>query len=318
MVSAITYPILVCAYNIYFHSLKSFPGPRLNASSIFPKIYWLQKGRLPYYITNLHAQYGRVVRIAPDELAFTEPQAWKDIYARKGSRPFESPMDQDFYNPSGVENPSLLGCLRQEHDGIRRLISNGFSDRAMKSQEPVTGRYVDTLIERLEAESSNSEPTNMRDWLAWTTFDIIGNLTFGSDFGCLQNSTYHPWVGLIMGNIKNLSALYVLKRLRIFPFAQSLMRMFKLGAKQRKMHIEHTEAKTKQRVAKGTGHSDFSDGMIKSDLVGFDQLMRNTGPFVVAGSETTATLLTGCLFYITRRSNKNVMENSKRRSGAGS
>lgn len=309
--TTVAYPFFVCIYNIYFHPLRSFPGPRLNAASVFPKIYQLQKGRLPYYITDLHAQYGRVVRVAPDELAFTDPRAGKDIYARKGGGRYEIPQDHDFYNSAGVEKPSLLGCSRQEHDDIRKLMSNGFSDRAMKAQEPVIGGYVNTLVERLEAESAKDKPTNMRDWLAWTTFDVIGNLTFGSDFGCLKDSNYHPWVALIMGNIKNLSTLYVLKRLGVLPFATFLMRTLKVGDKQRKIHLELTEAKTKERVARGTGHNDFLDGMIKSDLVDFEQLMRNTGLFVVAGSETTATLLTGCIFYVTQRANKNVMEKLK-------
>lgn len=308
---AVAYPFVICIYNLYWHPLRSFPGPRLNAASVWPKISQLQKGRLQYHVTDLHARYGRVVRIAPDELSFTDPRAWRDIYARKGAGRFEIPQDQDFYNSSGVDKPSMLGCLREEHDELRKLMNNGFSDRAMKAQEPVIGGYVDKLVERLERESTNSKPKNLRDWIAWTTFDIIGRLTFGSDFGCLENSDYHPWVGLIMGNIKNLSTLYVLKRLRILPFATFLMRALKVGDKQRKVHIELTEAKTRQRVAEGTGHHDFLDGLIKSDFVDFEQLKRNTGLFVVAGSETTATLLTGCLFYITRRANAGVMEKLK-------
>lgn len=31
-------------------------------------------------MADLHEEYGPVVRIAPDELAFAGPDAWKDIY----------------------------------------------------------------------------------------------------------------------------------------------------------------------------------------------------------------------------------------------
>lgn len=39
-------------------------------------------------------------------------------------------------------------------------------------------------------------------WYNYATFDIIGDLAFGSDFGCLASSNYHPWVSIIFGAIK--------------------------------------------------------------------------------------------------------------------
>jgi hypothetical protein len=62
---------------------------------------------------------------------------------------------------------------------------------------------VGLLIQRLNEESKNGEePVNLRDWLNFLSFDVIGNLGFGSDFNGLKNSKYHPWVRVITKNIK--------------------------------------------------------------------------------------------------------------------
>lgn len=42
---------------------------------------------------NLHAKYGDVVRIAPNEVTFTNPEAWKEIFAIRPGKP-QRPKDQ--------------------------------------------------------------------------------------------------------------------------------------------------------------------------------------------------------------------------------
>lgn len=74
-------------------------------------------------------------------------------------------------------------------------------------------------------ETGATQPVNMCDWISYTTFDIIGNLTFGSDLGCLERSAQHPWIGLIMGSLKNMATIHALKALRILPATMYLMSM---------------------------------------------------------------------------------------------
>jgi hypothetical protein len=50
----------------------------------------------------MHLKYGPVVRIAPDELAYIDSEAWKDIYGQRPGKE-EVPKDPPFYdNASGV------------------------------------------------------------------------------------------------------------------------------------------------------------------------------------------------------------------------
>lgn len=67
-------------YNLYFHPLRNFPGPRLYAALRLPYTVNILSGNPHFVVADLHEEYGPVVRIAPDELAFAGQDAWRDIY----------------------------------------------------------------------------------------------------------------------------------------------------------------------------------------------------------------------------------------------
>jgi hypothetical protein len=81
----ILYLLYVVIYNLYFHPLRNYPGPKSWAATRIPWAISQFSGVLYLSTHELHKKYGNVVRIAPDELSFIDPQAWKDIYtARTG------------------------------------------------------------------------------------------------------------------------------------------------------------------------------------------------------------------------------------------
>lgn len=99
---------------------------------------------------------------------------------------------------------NVIGAHREEHALFRRALSHGFSAQAMLNQEPIIKKYVDQLFEKLHKECRNSmQPLNMVEWFNFATFDVIGDLAFGEPFGCLENSTYHPWVALVFLGMKS-------------------------------------------------------------------------------------------------------------------
>lgn len=216
-------------YNIFFHPLRSFPGPITHAASRIPYCIYLCTGRHPFHVHSLHARYGPVVRIAPDELAISGAgTAWKDImYAipphisplstkppslrtrqayllllllprghQHGAAEF--PKSWHFYNPvpAAAQN-DIVSAPRGEHALLRRALSHGFSDKSMRLQEPLIARYIDLLIARLRERAAPDRPLNIMAWYNYTTFDVIGDLAFGEAFGCLEKSDYHPWVKAI-------------------------------------------------------------------------------------------------------------------------
>jgi cytochrome P450 len=79
---------------------------------------------------------------------------------------------------------------------MRRLFSPAFSDRALKEQEPLFMKYVTLLADKLR-EGMEEDPNHKFDMVKmynFTTFDIMGDLTFGEPLQMLSKAKYDPWV----------------------------------------------------------------------------------------------------------------------------
>lgn len=256
----LSYQIGVAFYNVYLHPLRSTPGPRWWAVSRIPYSLMVISGRAHRKVLELHNKYGDAVRIAPNEVSFTAPQVWKDIMARPNHHENENRKDPVFFS-CVASHGSLIHADRQDHSRMRSVVSHGFSAQSMMKQEQFIQHYVDLLIQKLHENNDNgARALDMVRWFNWTTFDIIGDLTFGEPFGCLSSSEYHPWVALIFDTLK-LSA-FKLAAHRI-PLGARILAMFipKDLVKTRVQHVALTTAKVKKRLSLGTTRPDFTSSM---------------------------------------------------------
>jgi cytochrome P450 len=114
----------------------------------------LIRGTVPCDILRLHEQYGEIVRIAPDELSYTNPIAWKEIYGHKKSGQAELQKDKKYHAGLGKE-PLLINANREYHAFLRKQLSHGFSDGALRRQEPLIQEYLNKLMQQLQDKSQN-------------------------------------------------------------------------------------------------------------------------------------------------------------------
>ncbi|KAI1097133.1 cytochrome P450 ClCP1 [Jackrogersella minutella] len=292
-------------YNVFLHPLRSFPGPLLWRITSLPRYFHLIRGNLPYEVKKLHDKYGPIVRITPVELSFADPQAWKDIYGHRHAGEPELVKYDRFYRAIRNMPRGIINAHREEHTFLRRQLSHGFSERSMQLQEPIIGSYVDLLIRRLhERCNGGATALNMREWLNWTTFDVIGDLGFGSSFGCLDKSDYHPWVKLVAHTFRQTAILGALTGMGFPSIVRFILRIGKLAITDNQKIVR---AKLQQRIELGVERPDFIEGLIKKKDEGkmnFMQIASNAGTLIVAGSETTATLLSGVTFLLTTNPDK--------------
>ena len=129
-------------YNIWFHPLAKFPGPRWNAVWHLPASHEFLRGNFPRYLLSLHERYGDVVRVRPGTLSFSNSQANKDILINKLGRD-QLQKDPELFHKSPNGAYSILSVPSDEdHSRYRRLLSNGFSERAIRDQEVVLETYA--------------------------------------------------------------------------------------------------------------------------------------------------------------------------------
>ncbi|KUJ15044.1 cytochrome P450 [Mollisia scopiformis] len=300
---AVSYVLGLAIYNLYFHPLASYPGPKLNAISRIPYLWALVNGNQVRQVHDLHQQYGIVVRVCPDELSYISAEAFKDIYAHRQGK-LEMQKNKIFYTqqPGGT---TLLTTNREDHALQRRSLSHAFSDSYLRQQEVLIQKYIDLLIQRLEQHADDgSKPLNLVSWYNFTTFDIIGDLTFGESFDCLEKSDYHPWVSMIFSNMK---ASSYLKALKYVPGGTGISSLIvpKRLLETLKSHANIITEKLNQRLALKTERPDFVGNMQRNEKTfSFDNMKANSSLLIIAGSETTATLLSGVTYHLLRNPNK--------------
>ena len=256
----------------------------------------------------MHRQYGPVVRIAPNEISIAHRDGWRDIYAaRPGHKPF--PKNPLWWGGKSVGIPESLINAEDpaDHERMRKLINPAFTVRAVEAQEPIIQSYVDLLISRLrdrvlEDSSGTGAVVDIVQWYNFTTFDIVGDLGFGEPFDCLKNSKYHPWVSSIFSHFK--LGVFVAAA-RFYPIVAKMMVMC-IPANVSKPAMRNrllAHEKINRRLNLETERNDFMSPVIRNNDERSMTLAEIQGTFntvIVAGSETTATLLSGITNYTLR------------------
>lgn len=127
---------------------------------------------------------------------------------------------------------------------------------------------------------------------------MIGDLAFGEAFGCLESGTYHPWVAAIFDNVKA-SAWF--RAVGYYPIVGRMLKPLipKALVEKRKTHHQMTLEKVRRRQEQKTDRSDFLSGFLVDGADASDDEMINTArTLIIAGSETTATLLSGITYLL--------------------
>ncbi|CAF9926361.1 hypothetical protein IMSHALPRED_006941 [Imshaugia aleurites] len=304
LIASIVYFTLATIHSLYFHSLSRFPGPKSWAISRIPYAYTLLKGDLTQRTKELHEQYGKIVRLAPNELSFIDGQAWQDIYNHHQGRPnfSKNPL---WMAPGDNGIHSILSANDADHARYRRLLAHAFSERALREQEYLPLAYIDLLTRKIRgivsASESHSAVVDIVKWLNFTTFDIVGDLALGESFHCLEDSNYHGWVSILFTQFKA-AALFV--SLRFFGLDKPLrMVLPKSLLKKRAEHAKYSTDRIHHRLNQGKEGADAQRNDFMTYVLRYNDEKGMTVPeieqtfrvLVVAGAETSGTALSGIL-----------------------
>ena len=307
----ILYCIGAAVYNAFLHPLRHIPGPKLAAAS---RLIWAKHqrdGTLSKYVTQLHEKYGEVVRLAPNEVSFISGEtAWQDIYGlRVGKCDHGAYLkDPNWFPlpPNGVN--SIIGANEADHARMRRLVSHAFSEKALRSQEYIIQLYVDLLVQRLHEQIHGKAKgiVDMVRWYNFTTFDVIADLTFGESFHCLRDKDYHPWVSMAFQTIKSYGFISMK---RYFPILAQIVKLLEPRAalKYRREFFRFVDSKVAWRMSMETTRPDFMGFIMRhQDEKGMTikEIESSLNSFMVAGSETSATMLSGTTMMLIQHPDK--------------
>ncbi|KAI0551224.1 isotrichodermin C-15 hydroxylase [Xylaria curta] len=290
LTSTLLYVVYRIVYNLYFHPLASFPGPLSRRVSRIPWSLAVLRGTAVFDAAKLHEKYGPVVRLAPNELAFQDPNAWRDVM---GGGTSEIPKWIGMYGVPAFLPPHIQNTISKTyHRALRKALSPGFSDASLRAQEPMIAKYIDLMMQRLKLKSQQG-PVNMELWYRYVVFDIICDLAVGESFRCLESDGLHPW---IVAMIEGARPMGFLTALNMYPTLATVINpLLGLVAQGNiRLHNEMVKPMVEKRLQVGD-RPDLINPLIKlysGQDANMDELIANATAIVGAGAETSASILT--------------------------
>ncbi|KAI3325720.1 isotrichodermin C-15 hydroxylase [Xylariaceae sp. AK1471] len=305
MGTSLGYVLYRAIYNVFFHPLRSYPGPWLRAASRLPYTISIFQGDATHEIKALHDKYGQVVRVAPDSLSYTAAQAWTDVYAlRQSNQSGNLPKDPKFYFKSLGNVDSIVSAGDADHRRLRRLQAHAFSEKAVFLQEPYLLKYTKQFVTRLRDEASrNNGVVDIMQWVNFLTTDVIGDLSFGISFGGLDTGKLHPWLETLFTTIKTFTFIREILRLPAPIIKATMACIPKSMIEHYKGSIVFGAQAAQRRMSQTTDRPDFMSYMLKHNEdegkgMSKAELEMAASIFIIAGSETTATMISGTMYLL--------------------
>uniref|UniRef100_A0A0W0G318 Benzoate 4-monooxygenase cytochrome p450 n=1 Tax=Moniliophthora roreri TaxID=221103 RepID=A0A0W0G318_MONRR len=161
------------------------------------------KPQLQVYLTSAIDVYevvGPVVRVGPNELHFSDPAAYADIY----SSPAKLPKDPHIYKVHAFGLPSnvFTEVDPKAHAVLKSMLGSFFSRQGILKLEGVIQDQINKLLSQL-IQNHKTTPANMKYAFRAATFDIITRYTFRTNLDMTSYPSFkHPIMLTIDGRIR--------------------------------------------------------------------------------------------------------------------
>ncbi|KAF2490392.1 benzoate 4-monooxygenase cytochrome P450, partial [Lophium mytilinum] len=294
----------ICAYRLWFHPLSKYPGPFWGSITNLHAAYHSWKGDLHLDMWRCHEKYGDHVRYGPNRLIFNTAESIKDIYSSgKNVQKCKGYLTMMHRVPNTITQRNKALHAKQ-----RRLLSHGFSDAALRSYEETIDRHIQRLSEQLgssccESDESWSCVRDMSRWTGYITFDIMLDIIYGrrSEMVTKEDNRY-LLEAIEKSNIRVgvLMPLWYLKGSSIerYLFPSSIVARYKfltfVKALLKTNDDERSESSARKSVYSIMKGSEDKEGL------GPNEIAAESTNLIVAGSDTTSTVLAAALFYLSR------------------
>lgn len=184
LATVIAYAVYTVTYNVYFHPLAKFPGPPIARTTIYWKAYveCIANRSFCHVLVELHARYGDVVRVGPNELHFANPKTYHDIYNKKNRWDKEARLYKSFN-----EDRSSFGFLTYAEAKNRKdVLNRSFSQAAIEGAESLCVEKTKALCAAFERQSKASRSADLFFAFRCMTMDVIMTFCFGKPIHAVE------------------------------------------------------------------------------------------------------------------------------------
>ena len=184
-------------YRTYLDPLSHVPGPLICRLTSFWCWGHSFVGDESRQIQALHERYGPVVRIAPNEVIFSEGEALAPIYSEKGGF-LKAPAYANFDSEG---HQTIFSALDPAHRAKRsKAVMPLFSTGALRTRSDAIESCIDRFIQRLRRDidkaretakqTGKASPVDVLNLSRGLAIDSVCSYLFGKSYGgCSETST---------------------------------------------------------------------------------------------------------------------------------
>ncbi|KAI5201242.1 hypothetical protein E4T38_06142 [Aureobasidium subglaciale] len=210
-----TYIAVRALYNLFFHPLAGFPGPKLTASSKLYEFYYdvLRGGQFFYEIQRMHELYG------PERIATkTEP-------ALTSSQDANSTRYQWFTNAAGSPTSTFATVGHDLHRTRRSALNPFFSKASVVKLEPLIHEKVEGICAGMDAQFQQEALFDFGAAYMSFALDTVSHYAFGAAecWNCLLEPGFSAdWKEAIVSSFENATLIryipWLLMPLKMIPY----------------------------------------------------------------------------------------------------
>jgi len=177
--------ILVQPIVVYFldkKGLRKFASPSYAGFSSLWRIYYNLKCRHYLAVDEAHNKLGTHVRIGPNHISVSDPQALTDIYGHGANF-----LKDAWYDGGAGEHRHLADVrVKAEHQRKRKMMAHVFAQKTIANLEPIVTETTGILVAQVDKHAASGKHINLRRYLNYYTIDLFAELLYGSTLGCLE------------------------------------------------------------------------------------------------------------------------------------
>ncbi|ROW15259.1 hypothetical protein VPNG_03106 [Cytospora leucostoma] len=304
--TVIVYSLSRSIYNLYFHPISRYPGPKLAAiSNVWYAYNWLT-GRWPWKIEEVLRNYGDVVRIAPNELVFLTPEAARDIYLSH-EKNLESFVKTDFEDLGEGDGGISFEIDPIKHREVARRLAPAFSIKNFKAKHATLDGYIDLFVDKMREVGGGERGVEMRRWADWLSMDISADMTYNRQMGQMKEMKNSIFLDAAI-NVNLFGTInQIMKK---FPLLSPLMYLFIPPSvwltMPRVMKINSQEVETRIQRRGRTEHLDYFEQIVPADQPApsptdkkhITHLEQIAGQLLVAGWEPVSNQFYSSIFFL--------------------
>ncbi|KAF7556244.1 hypothetical protein G7046_g6341 [Stylonectria norvegica] len=311
-------------------SLRKFPSPSFIAGiSPLWRIYHNYQLRQFEKIHQAHQQLGTHVRISPNHVSISAPEAVEIIYGHGAN------FLKDVWYDGGAGAGRAMADTRSkaEHQSKRKRMAHLFSQKSIASMENVIVGRVNALLVATSNAAMDSKTFNVRRFVNYFTIDVITYVLFGKPAGCLERGNDvvpakgkagQPYEAHLIDSLH--ASMRVSVPIGYAPGVMSVSRalvryhpLSKQG-KQFEDIVYYHVAENYDKVERldDPANSEFEDGGFLRQLmfdkhgtrvdISFNELLAECSGMINAGSDTTSTALSNTMYLLSQQRHRLILK----------